>query len=102
MLSDVYAGKLLTSSETTCLAVAMAHYEHNNTSQVKKEQRCGGEDKRRPVHLDFLDGKLGFFHVTVRNSLQSKYVVAAARKAGAAAEAGECEKDERHDEEVRG
>ena len=63
---------------------------------VEKTRRSGDI-----LHPDFLYGKPGSFNVTVRNSSQSKYVVvAAARKAGAAAEAGECETDKRHDEEV--
>ena len=49
-------------------------------------------------HPDFTNGKPAFFDITVRNSLQPRYIVAAATSAGAAALAGEMEKDAYHDD----
>ena len=70
---------------------------------VMKEQRIGGRDLHRPgdiYHHDFTNGKPAFFDITVRNSLQASYIVAAATSAGAAALTGEMEKDAYHDETV--
>ena len=75
-----------------------------DNSDVKKEQRTGGQDSsHRPgdiYHPDFINGKPAFFDITVRNSLQPRYVVSSATSAGTAALAGEAEKDERHEEDV--
>ena len=69
-----------------------------DNSDVKKEQRTGGQDSsHRPgdiYHPDFINGKPAFFDITVRNSLQPRYVVSSATSAGTAALAGEAEKDE--------
>ena len=57
------------------------HALHTDNSEVKKEQRIGGRDLHRPgdiYHPDFINGKPAFFDITVRNSLQSSYIVAAA------------------------
>ena len=51
-------------------------------------------------HPDFINGKPAFFDITVRNSLQPSYIVAAATSAGAAALAGEMEKDAYHEDAV--
>ena len=71
---------------------------------IKKEQRTGGQDSsHRPgdiYHPDFINGNPAFFEITVRNSLQPRYVVSSATSAGTAALAGEAEKDERHEEDV--
>ena len=74
-----------------------------DNSEVKREQRCSSHNHHRPgdiYHPDFLDGKPGFFDITVRSSLQSRHVISAANSAGAAAQAGELEKDDRHEENV--
>ena len=75
-----------------------------DNSDVKKEQRTGRQDSsHRPgdiYHPDFINGKPAFFDITVRNSLQPRYVVSSATSAGTAALAGEAEKDERHEEDV--
>ena len=79
------------------------HALHTDNSGVKKEQRIGGRDLRRPsdiYHPDFTNGKPAFFDITVRNFLQSGYIVAAATSAGAAALAGEMEKDAYYDDIV--
>ena len=70
---------------------------------VVKEVRCSGSDESRPgdvFHPDFLEGKPAYFDITVRNSLQPLYVTKAAVRAGAAAEAGEEQKDTRHEANV--
>ena len=71
------------------------HALHTDNSGVKKEQRIGGQDLHRPgdiYHPDFTNGKPAFSDITVRNSLQPSYIVAAATSAGAAALAGKMEK----------
>ena len=47
-----------------------------------------------------MDGRPGYFDVTIRNSLQSSYILKAAIRPGAAAEAAEFEKDARHEANV--
>ena len=79
------------------------HALHTANSEVKKKQRIGGRDLYRPgdiYHPDFTNGKPAFFDITIRNSLQPSYIVAAATSAGAAALAGEMEKDAYHDDIV--
>ena len=69
----------------------------------KREQKCGGESNNQPgdvFHPDFLKGRPTFFDVSVRNSMQPSYVSKAAIKPGVAAEAGEIEKDEKHNKVV--
>ena len=65
--------------------------------------RCNGSTEIRPgdvFHPDFLEGRPAYFDVTVRNSLQPSYVTKSAVRAGAAAEAGEEQKDIRHEDRV--
>ena len=79
------------------------HALHTDNSGVKKEQRIGGRNLHRPgdiYHPDFTNGKPAFFDITVRNPLQPSYIVAAATSAGAAALAGEMEKDAYRDDVV--
>ena len=62
--------------------------------------RCDSTSEARPgdiFHPDFERGLPTYFDLTVRNSLQPAYLIKAATCAGAAAEAGELEKDQRHD-----
>ncbi|XP_062523152.1 uncharacterized protein LOC134197820 [Corticium candelabrum] len=47
-------------------------------------------------HPDFSLGKAAYFDISVRNSFTPSHLINAAIKAGAAAEAGEVDKDERH------
>ena len=61
--------------------------------------RCDSTSEARPgdiFHPDFERGLPTYFDLTVRNSLQPAYLIKAATCAGAAAEAGELEKDQRH------
>ena len=51
-------------------------------------------------HPDFLHGKPAYFDVSVRNSFHLAYTVKSAVQPGSAAEAGEIEKDSRHDSDV--
>ena len=67
-----------------------------------KEQRCG-ESNNRPgdvFHPDFRFGKPAYFDVSVRGSLQPQHLSKAADHPGAAGEAGEIEKDEKHEVDV--
>ena len=69
-------------------------------SRCRREMRCDSTSVARPgdiFHLDFERGLPTYFDLTVRNSLQPAYLIKAATCAGAAAEAGELEKDQRHD-----
>ena len=57
----------------------------------RKEQNCS----RRPgdvYHPDFMDGRPGYFDVTIGNSLLPSYILKAAISPGAAAKVAECEK----------
>ena len=58
------------------------------------------EKTRRHLPPQFLDGTPAYFDVTVRNSLLPQFVSIAATKPGAAAEAGEREKDGKHYDDV--
>ena len=51
-------------------------------------------------HPDFVDARPAFFDVTVHNTVQARYVCEAAEMAGAAARAGELEKDYKHEQSV--
>ena len=66
---------------------------------VRREQRCSSHSMTRPgdvFHPDFSLGKAAYFDISVRNSFTPSHLINAAIKAGAAAEAGEVDKDERH------
>ena len=70
---------------------------------TRREQGCSTLSFDRPgdvYHPDFSQGKPAYFDVSVRNSFGPSHIINAASKAGVAAEAGECEKDLRHDENV--
>ena len=70
--------------------------------RATREQHCG-VDNSRPgdiFHPDFVQGKPAYFDVSERNSLQPQFLCRAASHAGAAGEAGEMEKDARHEEGV--
>ena len=70
---------------------------------ARREQTCSGSSRARPgdiFHPDFADGRPAFFDITVRNTVQAKYVCEAAEMAGAAAMAGEMEKDYKHEDSV--
>ena len=69
-------------------------------SRCRREQRCNSTSDMRPGDIfnpNFQHGLPTYFDVTVRNPLQPAYLVRAASHAGAAAEAGEMEKDAPHD-----
>ena len=70
---------------------------------TRREQGCStlSFDRLGDVyHSDFPQGKPAYFDVSVRNSFGPSHIINAASKAGVAAEAGECEKALRHDENV--
>ena len=69
-------------------------------SRCHREMRCSTTSESRPgdvFHPDFEKGLPAYFDLTVRNSLQPTYIIKAAACPGAAAEAGEIEKDEQHE-----
>ena len=70
---------------------------------VLREQRCGTNNNNRPgdvFHPDFSFGKPGYFDVSVRNSFQSQFLSRASEHPGAAGEAGELDKDDKHEKDV--
>ena len=74
-----------------------------DNSGCRCEQCCSSDINSRPgdvFHPDFQQGRPAYFDITIRNSLQSSYIRLSAREAGAAALAGESEKDDRHQEAV--
>ena len=75
------------------------HWLLLDNSNVRREQRCSSHSMTRPgdvFHPDFSLGKAAYFDISVRNSFTPSHLINAAIKAGAAAEAGEVDKDERH------
>ena len=63
---------------------------------ARREQTSSSNSRARPgdiFHPDFVDGRPAFFDVTVRNTVQAKYVCESAEMAEAAARAGEMEKE---------
>ena len=68
--------------------------------QATREQRCSGSTMSRPgdvFHPDFMDGRSGYFDITVRNTMQPSFINKAAITAGVVADAAEVEKDQRHE-----
>ena len=66
------------------------------------EQHCRNSNNRPGdvYHPDFVLGKSAYFDVSVRCSLQLQFLCKAAVQAGVAGEAGEIEKDSKHEEDV--
>ena len=67
-----------------------------------REQHCGNSNNR-PGDVydpDFALDKSAYFDVSVRSSLQPKFLSRATVQAGAAIEAGEIEKDSKHKKDV--
>ena len=89
---------------------ALRHIIHHallvDNEGAQLEQRCGPDSVSSVVqsgdifHPDFADGRPGYFDVSIRNTMQPAYVAKSAISAGAAAMAGEEEKDHRHDSKV--
>ena len=68
-------------------------------SRCRREARCSSSNQTRPgdvYHPDFDRGLPAYFDLSVRSSLQPSFLTQAASHSGAASEAGEMEKDERH------
>ena len=67
-----------------------------------REQHCGNSNNRPGYvyHPDFALGTSAYFDVSVRCSLQLQFLSKTAVQAGAAGEAGEIEKDSKHEEDV--
>ena len=68
--------------------------------RCRREMKWNSTCETRPgddFHPDFEQGLPTYFDVTVQNSLQPSYLVKAASHPGAAAEAGEIKKDQKHD-----
>ena len=71
---------------------------------VMREMMCNGFTESHPgdvFHPYFLEGGPAYFDMTVRNSLQPLHVTKLAVRAGSAAEAGQEQKDIRHEDRVR-
>ena len=78
-------------------------YLISDNSDCKLEQGCSSNNYKKPgdlFHSDFLDGRSAFFDITVRNSLLPRFIAIAATHPGQAADAGEREKDLKHDDDV--
>ena len=74
-----------------------------DNSGCEVEQGCSSNNYKKPgdlFHPDFLDGRSAFFDIAVRNSLLSRFIAIAATHPGQAADAGEREKDLKHDSDV--
>ena len=72
----------------------------NKSCTCRREQYCSANNQSCPgdiYHPDFFNGNPACFDINVRNSLQSHFVCAAAIEACATENAGEMEKDERHE-----
>ena len=68
-----------------------------------REQCFSSKSNDRPgdvFHPDFLQGKAAYFDISVRNSFTTCFINNCSTKAGAAAEAGEVQKDLHYDSDV--
>ena len=75
------------------------HALSQDNSSVRREERIWGESRDRPgdiFHPDFDDGHPTYFDISVRHMLQPGNLNRASTNAGAAAIAGEMEKDQKH------
>ena len=78
-------------------------YLISDNSDCKVEQGCSSNNYKKPgdlFHPDFLDGRSAFFDITVCNSLLPRFIAIATTYPGEAADAGEREKDLKHDDDV--
>ncbi|XP_062511023.1 uncharacterized protein LOC134186939 [Corticium candelabrum] len=69
----------------------------------KKKQRCNSHNNARlgaAFHPDFLQGRVAYFDVTARNSLQASYLLESATQPGAAAAGGNSQKTAWYEDEV--
>ena len=81
------------------LRQVLYHALLNDHPGVRIEQLCGSDRQLRPgdvFYPSFQNGKLGYFDVTVRNTLQPAFLMRGAEQAGIAAEAGVAVKDHLH------
>ena len=79
------------------------HHLLSDDSGCKLEQGCSTFNYKKPgdiFHPDFLDGLPAYFDITVSNSLLPQFITVAATCPGAAADAGEKEKDKKHNDDV--
>ena len=75
------------------------HWLLLDNSNVRREQRCSSHSMTIPgdvFHPDFSLGKAAYFDIFLRNSFTPSHLINAAINSGAAAVAGEVDKDERH------
>ena len=75
------------------------HALSQDNSSVRREERIWGDNRDRPgdiFHPDFDDGRPTYFDISVRHTLQPGNLNRASTNAGAAAVAGEMEKDQKH------
>ena len=95
--------RALRTKRHNALRDILFYYVLSDNSDCKIEQGCSSTNYKKPgdiFHPDFLDGRSAYFDLTVRNSLLPKFISVAATQPGAAAEAGENDKDGKHNEDV--
>ena len=104
----------LHSDHVGCGNVSLRNKRHNALCDIifhialvdnycKHEQRCSSHNNTRPgdvYHPDFLQDRVAYFILMVRNSLQPLYINFTANEAGAAATAGQYEKIARYDDKI--
>ena len=76
------------------------HALSQDNSSVRREERIWGDSRDRPgniFHPDFDDCRPTYFDISVRHTLQPGNLNRASTNAGAAAVAGEMEKDQKHE-----
>ena len=92
-------GQSLTTKRHDALCEVVYNALLTDDSRCRREARCSSSNQTRPgdvYHPDFERGLPAYFDLSVRSSLQPSFLTQAASHPGAASEAGEMEKDERH------
>ncbi|XP_062512057.1 uncharacterized protein LOC134187899 [Corticium candelabrum] len=92
-------GQSLTTKRHDALCEVVYNALLTDDSRCRREARCSSSNQTRPgdvYHPDFERGLPAYFDLSVRSSLQPSFLTQAASHPGAASDAGEMEKDERH------
>ena len=92
-------GESFTTKRHDALCEVVYNAVLTDDSRCRREARCSSSNQTRPgdvYHPDFERGLPAYFDLSVRSSLQPSFLTQAASHPGAASEAGEMEKDERH------
>ena len=93
----------LLTKRHNALRELLFQYPISDNSDCKIEQGCSLNNYKKPgdlFHSDFLDGRSAFFDITVGKSLLPRFIAIAATHPGQAADAGEREKNLKHDDDV--